>query len=386
VEANKRMEIDWLAEDYTETLAHSTKLELSGHKTASPQHAHSTRDIELASDVGKSIGFPKDRLVIAGESLAYQTFKGAGHDASITESLTKRMEAKKIEGRINLIYPRIPKSYNIGEKVVPVNLVDDLQASSLVGVQLEADASAVLPPLPSGIHNKKVFDLVMERTNVELQTFKKKKEVVGYIPTTDDLTLVAQMIRDYIKQDIRFFAVDFSSSPLNRWLIRTAVSQIRKQLKIKGKVGEKKDKYYYLHVFNVASNRKSSQAIAPITDLLTHAYGVDSTSGVIWGGGKLVKDKLRYYNIDDYGAYRLDSLTKNRISCPETLIEGNAVEVYKKLRVKRLTDYAKECKTVTERIPESGNGSSYASYLNSKGQAKAETKRILMDIKEIKAV
>ncbi len=380
------MELEWIAEDYTDTLGHATKLKLDGITTVSPQHSHTSRDLEIASRVGKSVGFPKDRIVVVGESLAHQTFSGVGHRNSITESLTRRLESKKVEGRINLVYTRIPKSYTVGDNIIQVRGIDDLQVSALVGVQLEADASAIIPPLPTGIQNKKIFDLVMERTKVELQTFKKKKDIIGYIPTTDDLTLVAKMIKAYIAQGIRFFAVDFSSSPLNRWLIRTVVGRIRDELKIKGKVGEKADKYYYIHIFNISSNKKSAQAVAPITDLLTHAYGVDSTSGVIWGGGKLVKEKLRYYNIQDYGAYRLDGLKKSRIRCPETLLEGNALQVYEKLRVKRLADYSAECKIITERIPESNTVKNYANYLVSKERVKNETKKVLMDIKEIKAI
>ena len=278
------MNLEWIAEDFTDTIGHATKLELEGIKSLSPYHTVTARDLDLANRLHSIDAFKNSNMVLAGEALSYQTFSGVGSNSVITNELFKRITAKVVKNKINLVHLRVPSSYDIGTTTINVGRVSDFQVSGIVGVQLEANASAVIPPVNQGISQFPEFQRIYQRTKVEIQTFRKEKEIMGYIPTTKSLDLVQRMIEQYIKDDIRIFGVDFSSSPLNRWLLRTVVSNIRRNLKIKGKVGENKDKHYYLHVFDVTSSKKSALPISPITDVLTHTYGVDSTSGVMWGG------------------------------------------------------------------------------------------------------
>ena len=377
------MVVEWIHNEESNTLGHVAQLELDGQKSVSPQHALTLQDLSAISTLGKHA--PTDNIVVAGESISYQTFQGVGKQAGITDSLMERLKLKSVSGRINLVYPRIPSSYNLGETIVQVITVDDLQASALAGAQLEAGASAIIPPLPNGLKSFSIFERALERTKIEIQTFRKEKEIVGFIPKTDHLDLIPQMIKEYVKNDVSIFAIDFSGSCLPRALIRTTVRAIREAKKIKKK-NEPSEKHYYLHVFDVAASLKSVQGAAPITDILTHAYGVDSTSGVMWGGGKLERGKLRYFNMADYGAYRIGNTKEFGIAIPFD-VPDNPVNAYKSLRAHRILDYTKDCKgNITERISSGDESKGYAAYLNSKDRAKKEVRTVLSDIKEIRAV
>jgi hypothetical protein len=377
------MNLEWIAEDFTDTIGHATKLELEGIKSLSPYHTVTARDLDLANRLHSIDAFKNSNMVLAGEALSYQTFSGVGSNSVITNELFKRITAKVVKNKINLVHLRVPSSYDIGTTTINVGRVSDFQVSGIVGVQLEANASAVIPPVNQGISQFPEFQRIYQRTKVEIQTFRKEKEIMGYIPTTKSLDIVQRMIEQYIKDDIRIFGVDFSSSPLNRWLLRTVVSNIRRNLKIKGKVGENKDKQYYLHVFDVTSSKKSALPISPITDVLTHTYGVDSTSGVMWGGGKLVKDKLRYFNMQDYGAYQINTLDGEGVRYDRTLISGNASEVYDKLRVHKNVNYIKECDNIIQTLNGNTN-SGYAPYVLSKVRASKQVREALLDVQEIR--
>lgn len=372
------MNVEWLAEDEKNTLGHTTKLTLESKTILSPHHAITYKDYEAVSNTGRLGELKDSNIVVAGELLSHQAFEGVGSNSIITDALFSRMKNRMIKDKVNILHTRIPESYKIGNVIKPVDKVSELQTSALVGIQIDANASAVIPPLNAGISSFPAFKTVYDRTKIEIQT-SKSKDIIGYIPTTIELGVVWKIVEAYIKDDVRFFAVDFAGSPLNRALIRSVVSAIRNNLKIKGKVKEDADKQYYLHVFDVASSKKSSLAISPITDILTHSYSVDSTSSVVWGGGKLEKEKLRYYNTKDYGAYRIGNLT----TINEKLISGSASEAYEKLRADKLIEYKKECTNISDVI--SGNLLDYSSYLSTKTIAQSDVKNALLDIKEIKA-
>lgn len=376
------MTVEWLYNEESNTIGHVAQLKLDGITSVSPQHAQTIQDVEAVEIAGVKKNL--DSIAISGESINYSTFQGLGKQATITDSLIKRLQNKTISNKINFVYGRIPSGYKTNDSIHPVLKVDDLQASALVGAQLEANANAVIPPLPNGIQSYKVFKRVIDRTKIEIQTFRKEKEIIGLVPKTDHLDLIPKMIKDYEKLDVNIFAIDFSGSYLPRALIRTTVGAIRRTKKIK-KQKEPQEKHYYLHIFNASTSVKSSTPATAITDILTHAYGVDSTSGVMWGGGKLVHDRLRYYNMSDYGAYRIGNMQEYGVATPFNIPES-AIKAYKILRGHRIIDYNNDCKTnITEHISSGESTKSYGAYLDSKKRAKEQVKNILSDIKEIKA-
>lgn len=376
------MVVEWLYNEESNTLGHVSQLKLDRFKAISPQRAQTIQDVEALKTVGEKI--PRDNIVIAGESINYATFQGLGKQATVMNSLIKRLQNKIISNRINFVYGRIPSSYKVNGTTFPVVEVDDLQASALVGAQLEVGANAVIPPIPNGIQNYNVFKRVLERTRIEIQTFRKEKEIVGLIPKTEHLDLIPLMVKDYVKLGVSVFAIDFCSAYLPRALIRTTVRAIREIKKVK-KQNESQEKHYYLHVFNASTCVKSSHPATAITDILTHAYGVDSTSGVMWGGGALKRDKLRYYNIPDYGAYRIGDTQSYGVAIPFEMPES-VVNTYKTLRAHRILAYDNDCRTnIMESISNGEPTKSYAAYLNSKQRAKNEIRNILSDVKEIRA-
>lgn len=376
------MVVEWLYNEESKTIGHVAQLELDGFKIISPQHAQSIQDIEALKTIEEKI--PQDNIAIAGESINYDTFQGLGKQATVLDSLIQRLQNKVIPKKINFVYERIPSSYKVNNTIFPVNGLDDLQASALVGTQLEVDASAIIPPIPNGIQEYKIFKRAFDRTKIELQTFNKEKEIIGLIPQTENLELIPEMVKDYVKHGVKIFAIDFCGAYIPRALIRTTVRAIRETKKIK-KPKEPKEKHYYLHIFNAPTCVKSVQSTTSMIDILTHAYGVDSTSGVMWGGGKLERDKLRYYNMIDYGAYRIGDANSCDISIPFE-VPQKPTSAYKVLRGHRVVDYNRECKTnITERISDSEPEKSYATYLNSKKLAKSEVKKIFLDVKEIRA-
>lgn len=376
------MVVEWLYNEELNTLGHVSKLKLDGRNSISPQHALTIQDMDAFTTA--NVKTTSDNICISGESIDYSTFQGLGKQATVTDALTKRLQHKIIPNRINFVYGRIPSDYNVNNSIHPVLTVDDLQASALVGVQLEVNASAIIPPIPNGLRSYKTFKRVLDRTKIEIQTFNKEKEIIGLIPKTDHLDLIPSMIKDYEKLDVKIFAIDFCGAYLPRALIRTTVRAIRETKKIKNKK-EPKDKHYYLHIFDSASCVKTTSPTTAITDILTHAYGVDSTSGVMWGGGKLDRNKLRYYNMTDYGAYNIGRMNEFGVTAPFE-IPDVATRAYKILRAHRIIDYTNDCKTnITEKISNGDQTNNYASYLNSKTRATEQVNNILLDIKEIKA-
>jgi|GEM_PF-7056918 len=376
------MTVEWLYNDEKNTLGHISKLNLEGKNTLSPQHALSIPDMEsIATFKLKTLN---DNIIIGGESLNFATFAGIGKQATETDSLIKRFKNKTVAGKINFIYGRIPSEYNVNGNIFPVTDVNSLQTSAIVGAQLEANASVIIPPVPNGIQSYKVFKRIFDQTIIENQTFRKDKEIIGLIPKTEHIDIIPDMIKDYAKSEVKIFAIDFSGSHLPRALIRQTVRSIRKNLKIKNE-RDSKDKHYYLHVFNAATSVKSSAQVTSMTDILTHAYGVDSTSGVMWGGGKLDRSKLRYFNMADYGAYSIGTISNYSINVPFNVPDA-PTSAYKILRAHRIIDYFNECKAgITSNISNGNDKRNYANYLNSKARATEQVTKILSDIKEIKA-
>ena len=376
------MTVKWLYSEELNTLGHVSALTLGGRKTLSPQHALSHSDIEaIGATKLKTIN---ENIVVNGESLDYSTFQGIGKQATISDSLINRFKNKTVPGRINLVYIRIPSEYNLKGSIHPVNKVDDLQTSAIVGAQLEADASALIPPVPNGIENYKVFEKILNRTKIENQTFRKEKNIIGLIPKTNDLVMIPKMVKDYVKLGVKVFAIDFSGSYLPQSLIRSTIMSIYDSLKIKTpKVPE--EKQYYIHVFNAATCVRTAAKITSMTDILTHAYGIDSTSGMMWGGGKLERNKLRYFNMEDYGAYSIGTMSSYSIK-PNFAIPNAASPAYRLLRAHRIVDYYNECKAgITSSIASGDPKRSYGTYLSSKKRATDQVNKILLDIKEIKA-
>jgi hypothetical protein len=377
------MDIDWFAEEAMNTLAHATTLKINGIEITTPTHAITKRDLDIAEALGCRKEIDKTNLVVAGESLNYLTFSGLENNRLSRDGLLKRLSNKTIKGKINLVFTRIPHQHKVGEITVPVEKVSEIQTINLLSTQRDAGCDLIIPPLPTGLKSINVFRQVYKRTKIDNQT-SNNKEIVGYIPRTAEFRILPEMIDTYIKDGIRFFAVDFSSSPLDRALIRTTVYLIRSRLKIKSKVGEDIDKQYFLHIFDVPPNKKTSNKITPITKLLIPAYGIDSTSGVIWGGGKLIYEKLRYFNIEDYGAYQLGTIKNSGLNLDSSLTNGSAVQVYNQLRVDRLINERTETKTITRNM-ESNNDSGLAPYYKTKNRVEKEVGDVLSDVKEIMA-
>jgi hypothetical protein len=393
------MDIEWIAQDET-TLAHASKLKVDGKaavtplavEIVSPQRATTQLDESVLRDVGRRLS-PKTTMVIAGENLARQTLDNVGYNKQATDALMARLKQKKIPGSINLVFPRIPNSYATSDGTpLPVPEINDSRALALVDVQLEADASLIIPPMPGGLNNRKQYELSLERTFVAIQTFRVRKEVVGYIPTTNQLEIARDLTEAYVRRGVRFFAVDFSSASNQPSLMRTVVRTIRKRLKLK-KVAKESDEKYYLHTFNVAVSRKSKEVVSPLSDIIIHPYGVDSTSSQMWGGGKLDVERLRYYMTDDYGAYRRKALATRELSCTceqcsdglDQLYSGSVNRVADRLRVHRISAYADECGRITEKISSGRADGAYRSYLTTKSQARQDVGKILADVREIQA-
>ncbi len=393
------MDMEWIAQDET-TLAHASKLKVDGKaaitplavELVSPQRATTMRDESVLREAGGRLS-PKTTMVIAGENLARQTLDSVGYNKQSTDALMARLKQKKIPGSINLVYPRIPGSYSASDGTpLPVPEVNDLRALALVDVQLEADASMIIPPMPGGLNSKKQYELSLERTLVAIQTFRVKKEIVGYIPTTNQLEIARNLTEAYLRRGVRFFAVDFSGASNQPSLMRSIVSTIRKRLKLK-KVAKERDENYYLHAFNVSVSKKSKLEVSPLSDIIIHPYGVDSTSSQMWGGGKLDVDRLRYYMTDDYGAYRRKALATRELTCTcgqcsrglSSLYSGTANQVLDRLRVHRISAYAEECGRITEKISSGRAEGAYRSYLTTKSQARQDVSKILADVREIQA-
>lgn len=87
----------------------------------------------------------------------------------------------------------------------------------------------------------------------------------------------------------------------------------------------------------------------------------------------------------DHWAYRKGTAQNYGAEIPFE-VPQNKINAQKVLRGHRVIDYNNECKAnIIERISKGEPTKSYATYLNSKQFAKSKVKKILSDIKEIKA-
>ncbi|MGD0257468.1 MAG: hypothetical protein ABSB90_06270 [Thermoplasmata archaeon] len=394
------MEIEWLLED-SDSLAHASKLRVDGKsalaplkaEVVSPLHATTRGERTLISRKGKP-GPSKPTLAIAGEPLARPTLETVGYSKASTDELIRRLGSRRMDDCINLVYTRIPGRFTTSEGVpLPMPPLDDIRASALVDVQIEAGASLVIPPLPTGLSNEALFRRCLERTRVAVQTSSGKQDIIGYIPTTDNLELVRDMVTTYAKIGVRFFGVDFSGASNQPALMRSVVRSIRERLNLKRR-SRAQGETYYLHVFNAATSKKSSKDVTPLSDIITHPYGVDSTSGQMWGAGTLDPEKLRYYRVADYGAYRRGALKGEPLSCECATCDGSSVsDIYKgaphsiqeRLRVHRVSAYSEECARITESLSASKKDDGYVPYLSRKKTAASDITRILTDVREIRA-
>jgi hypothetical protein len=374
----------------TESLARCIQLEINGKKAVGPVHSLTKKDADLYHEWSTK-AFPSPTINLAAENLTYEAFNGLTSLATLKD-LQTRFEHKlyNTSGTINIVYPRIPRTYEVDKKTVRQQDISDLQASSVVGIELDSKTDIVIPPMPGGVSSRKTVTKVIERTINEIQTFNREKPMMAYIPHIDDLELVTHMVKEYLKKnkECRIFGVDFSGSCYPSPLLRAVIRTIRTELKIKK--NSEKNELYYLHAFNVAKDRKSTKTISPATDILVHAYGIDSTSGVIWGGGDLVPEKCRYALTEDYGSYRKEAIMqKNPVcSCPACK-KYSLEEIYTHskvlpaLKVHRMHTFEREMSQFSERITNNDPTRSYLPYIETKKQSTVEIAKIMGDVKEI---
>ncbi|MFH0862425.1 MAG: hypothetical protein V1875_05270 [Candidatus Altiarchaeota archaeon] len=373
------------------SLARSLSLEINGKKAIGPIHGITSRDAEIYAKIA-GYEYPDSTINIAGENLGYDTFSQIGTSASAITDLQNRLSARLLNPRktINIVYPRIPNTYDVDGVIYPHHTITDLQASSIVGAELETGTDIVVTPIPGGVSSRKIVGKVIERTINEIQTFNYEKPMMAYIPRLDDVSLAADIVKEYLRQDkeCRIFGVDFSGSSYPSALLRAVIRTIRNSLKIKG--NSEKNEKYYLHAFNVATNRKSTKGISPATDVLVHAYGIDTISNVIWGGGPLVPEKCRYMLTDDYGAYRKNEIIKKdpHCTCP-TCKKYSLEEIYTPqhvlpgLKVHKMHTFYYELKELSKKIVNSDTKKTYLPYVEAKEHTKPEVKKIMTDVHEI---
>jgi hypothetical protein len=385
--------IDWEYID-DESLARVSTLTVGTKEISAPFHATTVRDDNAYTEIaGTNRRSPC--INVAGEMLTNTTLSEIGTNIDVANMLANRLTQKKSSSPqdINLIYPRIPKNYEIknGEEKSYRSIpeIDELQVSSLAHIQLQCNADIIIPPIPNAITKFGHFKDILARTKNEMQTFKKgDKPILGYIPNISESALVIEMIDEYLKYGCRIFGVDFSGASNNPELMMRVVSRLREKLKIRK--NREDNERYYLHVFNASVSKKSVAQIAPISDLLTHLYGVDSVSGVIWGGGGGDPNNARYAMIDDYGAYQREPLhNKTNCSCP-VCSKYKINEIYDashfidRLKVHRIANYRSEYNGIAERIT-LGKEKAYTPYVQHKAQTKRDAERIIAGVKEIKA-
>jgi len=398
-------QIEWEYSD-NDSLARVSKLTVASKTVEAPFHATTRRDDDIYTDV---VGNNRRQhtINVVPESLSKTTLDSVGNSIDAGNSLIGRLTQKKSEktGDINIVYTRIPKRYEIktGSKKMyyTIPTIDQLQITSLVDVALRCDTDIVVPPIPNAISSFDHFKDVLNRTKNQIQTFKKEKPIMGYIPNIDDRALVIKMIDEYLKKDYdcKIFGVDFSGSPSAPLLMSTVVATIRDRLKVKKKVEE-----YYLHVFNVATAKKSEKDISPVTNWLTHLYGVDSVSGTIWGGGGEVletddeklrqAEKLRqiegarYIVREDYGAYKKKAIHKKNCSCP-VCSKYSIDQIYdqanylKRIKAHTIANYKEEYVEISEKIRKADK--KLVPYIDTKSQVVNDAKRIMYDVNEIRA-
>ena len=84
------MTVKWLYNEESDTIGHVSKLKIDGIESISPHHAQTINDIDAINTLGIKKKF--DSIAVAGESLNYATFQGIGKQATITDSLIKRLQ------------------------------------------------------------------------------------------------------------------------------------------------------------------------------------------------------------------------------------------------------------------------------------------------------
>jgi len=378
-----------LGED-SESLARSIEIKIKGKKAAGPIHGITKKDAEIYSKFAKK-PYPDSTVNIAGENLNYDTFDNLT-SANALHGLMKRLSDRTYmpKDTINIVYPRIPKTYTVNGVTYTHTKISDLQASNLAGVALDAGTDILIPAMPGSIINRKLVKKVIGRTINEIQTFNDWRPMMAYIPRVDDIELATYMVEQYLKMDkeCRIFGIDFSGASYPSPLLRAVIRKIRNTLGIKGR--RESNEVYYLHGFNVAKSRKSTKEISSVTDILTHTYGIDTSSNVIWGGGDLEPEKCRYLFAEDYGAYRFEGVKDRKPTCDCPVCKQYTLdEIYSRNRVipalktHKMHTFYHETKKLSKKIEENDPKRGYLPYLETKKHASGEVKKIMNDVKEI---
>lgn len=396
--------IEWEYSD-NDSLARVSKLTVDSKTVEGPFHATTRRDDDIYQSVVGS-NRRENMINIVPEALSKTTLDAVGNSIDTGNTLIGRLTQKKSgkTGDINIVYTRIPKKYEVkvGKKKMYYSIptIDQLQITSLVDVSLRCDTDIVIPPIPNAITSFDHFKDILNKTNNQIQTFKKKeKPIMGYIPNIDDRPLVIKMIDEYLKKDYdcKIFGVDFSGSPSAPLLMSTVVWTLRERLKVRKTVEE-----YYLHVFNAATAKKSEKDITPVTNWLTHLYGVDSVSGTIWGGGgetpETMEEKLaqkqkliegtRYIVRDDYGAYKKKAIHKITCRCHVCSKYGvdelyDHSNYFRRIKAHNIDNYKEEYVEIGEKIRKADK--KLVPYIDTKAQAVNDARRIMSDVNEIRA-
>jgi len=385
-------DLDLIGQD-SESLAQNITLEIKGKKSTGFINSTTKRDIDTYLQwAGKD--YPNPTINIAAENIGSDTFSNLGISLSSVEGLQRRLQKKLYNPKkiINIVYPRIPKTYKLKNFRYVNNKITDLQASTIVGIELDAGTDIVVPPIPGGVSTRNIVKKVIGRTINEMQTFNDWRPMMGYVPRVDDPLLASDIIKEYLKQnpECRIFGVDFSGSSYPSALLRAVIRSIRNGLKIKGR--SEKNENYFLHAFNVSTSRKSIKGVTSITDPLVHTYGINATAGVIWGGGSgpLVPEKCRYMLKEDYGAYRKKEITKINPKCNCPICKKYSLsELYTHkrvlpgLKVHKMHTFHSENKKLSELVAGTDDTKSFVSYLKTKKHATNEMARIMRDVKEI---
>ena len=386
-------DIDYHSED-TESLARITTLTINNKRAILPNHSTTLYDVTLYQGYAKK-EFGNHNVNLAYEHLGFDTLNNMTNSIDARKNLQKRFSAKLLEpsSTINFVYPRVPKQVTVNNVPVPINTINDLQVSGIVGAELDAGADIAIPPIPSNVSQRSLVTKVIDRTMNEISTFNSKKPMMAYIPNTDDAQLAVDMVKEYLRKDreCRIFGIDFAGASYPQPLLRAVIGTIRRTLKIKPN-SEKSEKYY-LHGFNVAIQRKSKKEITPVTDPLVHIFGIDSTSSIIWGGGKVDPTKCRYLVTDDYGAYQKKKIIEHGTTCQCPVCKKYTLEeiysdykVLDRLKVHRMAALKDEFGLLNGKIGEADKTKGIIPYFRSKPYATTDIEKILKDVKEIKAM
>ncbi len=201
---------------------------------------------------------------------------------------------------------------------------------------------------------------------IELLNDLNHKDILGAIPTNMGTSRIRELLKFYYEKGIHHYFLDLNSGAFNQLIMGNLMYSILSELKRLGLEYQKT----FIYCINGSPGRfTKGNVVVGSKDILSGGAGIDCIGRLHLGGGggkskitdprvleKLKLNRIRLFNKEDYGYYKLESkqlpfkLPKNSVVDVDSLLDLNKGSKY--ASVFNMQQLAEESKNLRENIRE----------------------------------